>query len=121
MSEKFTPGPWWVQNGTDVFTGLNAKRRDGVESANNDGWHIADCSMGVTFDTDGQKRTLLPSEMVANAHLIAAAPEMYEALQAILPYVPISSASEGGAVARSWNVIAADKVRAALKKARGES
>ena len=60
-------------------------------------------------------------KMTANAHLISAAPEMYEALQAILPYVPISSASEGGAVARSGNVIAADKVRAALKKARGES
>ena len=81
MNEKFTPGPWEVQNGTDVFTGLNAKRRDGVASENNDGWHVADCSMGVTFDTDGQERTLKPSEMVANAHLIAAAPDLYEAVK----------------------------------------
>lgn len=115
MSEKFTPGPWLVQNGTDVFTGLNAKRRDGVESANNDGWHIADCSMGVAFDTDGQERTLLPSEMVANANLISAAPEMYEALDRISRRIQAGTLDEW-----SWQALV-DLAERTLKKARGEA
>jgi len=44
-----------------------------------------------------------------------------EALEAILPFIPSTSASEGGAARFSANVAAADKVRAAIAKARGES
>jgi predicted RNA-binding Zn-ribbon protein involved in translation (DUF1610 family) len=43
-----------------------------------------------------------------------AAPELLAALQAILPFVPVSSAKDGGAVKYSANVAAADAVRAAL-------
>ena len=42
-----------------------------------------------------------------------------QALQAIEPYIPISSASEGGAVRHSANVKAADLVRQALKQIGG--
>ena len=97
MSENWTRGPWRA-NG------------DKIESTS------GACRARIAIIDDGAG-----TNPAANAHLIAAAPELYEALQTILPYVPISSASEGGAVARSGNVIAADKVRAALKKARGES
>ena len=59
-------------------------------------------------------------ESQANAALIAAATDLYEALDAILPYIPISSVKDGGASRFAGNVIAADKVRAALSRARGE-
>ena len=55
----------------------------------------------------------------ANAQLIAAAPEMIEALLAISEFIPITTAAEGGASAYSANVHAADLVRAAIAKATG--
>ena len=55
-----------------------------------------------------------------DAHLMAAAPDMLEALEAILPFIPRTSASEGGASKYSENVKAADMVRAAINKARGQ-
>mgnify|MGYP001544477645 CR=1 FL=1 len=58
---------------------------------------------------------------IANGRLVAAAPELLEALQAILPFIPITSAKEGGASAYSENVRAADKVRYAIAKATGET
>lgn len=48
-----------------------------------------------------------------------AAPELLAALKAILPFVPVSSAKDGGAVKYSANVVAADAVRAAIALATG--
>lgn len=45
--------------------------------------------------------------------------ELVEALKAYLPFIPITSAKEGGASAFSENVRAADMFRAALAKATG--
>ena len=42
--------------------------------------------------------------------------ELTEALESIIPFIPKSSAKEGGAVAYSEAVRAADKVRAAIYK-----
>lgn len=66
---KWTHGPWGVWNGTDVFTNY--------ENAN-DGFHIADCNVHSPA-TDEYKDIPL-HEQIANANLIAAAPELYEAL-----------------------------------------
>lgn len=55
----------------------------------------------------------------ANARLIAAAPDMLDALEAILPWIPSTTAAEGGAARHSENVRAADMVRAAIAKAKG--
>lgn len=113
MNEKFTPGPWEVLNSADVFTAQNAKRRDGVASAYNDGWHIADCAMGVTFMPDGQTYVLELQEVIANAHLIAAAPDMYAVL---------SELEESSTYWSEYDVPIGipDRIMAALKKARGE-
>jgi len=42
--------------------------------------------------------------------------ELVEALEAIEPFIPVTSAKEGGASKYSANVHAADKVREALQK-----
>ncbi|MCT7285524.1 hypothetical protein N4J53_18685 [Proteus mirabilis] len=66
-------------NGTDVFTGLNSTNASGIKSDKTDGWQIADCSVGKTC-VDGEYVELSANEQIANAHLIAAAPELLEAL-----------------------------------------
>lgn len=58
-------------------------------------------------------------EWVMFSPLIAAAPELLEALIAIAKFIPITSASEGGASTYSAHVRAADKVRAAIARATG--
>ena len=45
--------------------------------------------------------------------------ELLAALEAILPWIPTTSASEGGAARFSANVQAADKVRAAIASVKG--
>ena len=80
---KHTPGPWEVLNETEVFTGLGADSGDGVKSLPSDGWMIADCGDCVTFTEIG------PAELgrdlrKANARLIAAAPDLLQALEGLL-------------------------------------
>ena len=77
---KFTPGPWEVVNGTDVFTGLGATNAAGVKADYTDGWHLADCSVGLTT-VDGQCIELSRQEQMANAHLMAAARDGFEAAE----------------------------------------
>lgn len=74
-----TPGPWFAVNATDVFTGLGASTRDGVSADTNDGWRIADCDVAVAF-VDGVEMEMGFSEKLANARLIAAAPDLLAAL-----------------------------------------
>ena len=70
----FTPGPWVVFNGVDIFT----TERHGKE---NDGHQIADCYVDYSSADDCG---IDMGKAEANAHLIAAAPDMYEALEALL-------------------------------------
>lgn len=66
MSEgKHTPGPWELMHTSDDWIRIGGNRLD------KGGRFVADCCNGAT-------ETL--SEDVANAHLIAAAPELLEAL-----------------------------------------
>lgn len=109
MSEmKHTPGPWEVG--------------DGVVSGSE---HIIYCDDATgsavatvlfePLDITGRSKT----ERRANAHLISAAPDMYEALKAAVDcgMVPVTSVSEGGAARFSRQVDVADMIRAALQKA----
>ncbi len=96
MSDKFTLGPW-LQTGRTVY------------ALNDSGYNSFYCSVQDAFMPE--------SELLANAQLIAAAPDMLDALQAILPFIPTTKASDGGACKYSANVAAADMVRAAIAKA----
>jgi hypothetical protein len=108
---KFTPGPWKAFFGTEnnsVLLGI------GEEST---GEGVADCGQIYCKGKFGIWRGKDP-EARANAHLIAAAPEMYEQLQSARDKVARLVAELGGdeyAVA-----MACDPYDATLCKARGE-
>lgn len=76
----FTPGPWDVKNDISVFSALGADSGDGYKAHSTDGWQIADCSEGLTF-VDGGMVDLSYDIKKANARLIAAAPDLLEALE----------------------------------------
>lgn len=105
MSTKFTPGPW--SGGKEVFL-----RTVELESV----------GLSLLF---GSFRT---EEAKANAHLIAAAPELYAALETARDYVASElhlerQKFEGYEQASDIASIEADiaTIDAALAKARGES
>ncbi len=102
MSEtKFTPGPWKV----DPKYSRDIQAPDGLD--------VATCCLSIL-----NRKVTTEEESIANAALIAAAPDMYEALEAaILEY-----GKPGG----PWNVPSSpgtwiDKAKAAIVKARGEA
>jgi hypothetical protein len=90
MDTKFTPGPWFAQRGEIV-------------SAND-----PICSMPTLYRASKDAKDAL----AADAALIAAAPEMFEALEEVR-----MCGNAGAKLSRA----ASDKVKAALRKARGEA
>lgn len=93
MTAQHTPGPWTVLTTAD-------KSRVVANARAGEGWTIAILRQGDT------------PEWAANARLIAAAPDLLEALEA-------ADAVLSGRV-RDLNYQVRDKVRAAIAKARGE-
>lgn len=94
QSNKHTPGPWWIDHADDV----DLPNHVGISSESHG------LLAQVVWKMDNHKRT--PS-CEANASLIAAAPELLEALQGFME----------GAEAMGWNTT---KARAAIAKATGE-
>lgn len=95
MSEKkFTPGPWVVYRDmpTDVVVSKSGE-----------------CSLATLDCGCGDRNT-----QRANAHLIAAAPELYEALDACLGLI-LNQEMQDGFESQQGHM-----ARAALAKARGE-
>lgn len=124
MKTTFTPGPWhWVNSVTDEPYDF---------SADPDGFSYADGSPSlrtVAEDRPGWSGRGLPTWILdaeplqygndeANARLIAAAPELYEALVLLLAEVDFSG--NGTAKDFGWPR-ATEAARAALAKARGEA
>lgn len=98
---KFTAGPW---------------------RADTDGYHIMKSSRAVAavFGVNGHGQ--IPAETKANAHLIAAAPEMYAALRKVLGYLDYPGNGKPPDSAGAATVeVCLEEVRDALAKARGES
>ena len=102
MKRKWTPGPWAVD-----------KRASFCVNADRDGSTGGVCSTGGYSASwrDGEELML---ENQANAHLISAAPELYEALEFM------RTCFECGCV-ESGKEIAIKRAKEALAKARGET
>lgn len=113
---KFTSGPWNIQNDYEIVNRKN---------------FIADC------DVDCGEDCLLEEDVIANVHLISAAPDLYEALAALIEYIPTEAVEcRGDKCRKPWciscfgedeaqeaMVIAENnfaKAITALSKARGE-
>jgi len=100
---KFTPGEWLVDGATVyalqdcVWLGLPTKEN--------------------RFSANVQGKAP-EEELIANAHLIAAAPDMYEALDTLVAVVGLTAFKHEGQ--RQALQEAVDLSVAALKKARGE-
>lgn len=113
---KHTPGPW-------VYSPdyrYDRDRTTGSEVVELVGYDVAS-EQSPVIGCEGIEAWFPNAE--ANARLIAAAPDLLEALLEAIDcgMVPISSAKEGGASAYSRQVRCADMIRAAIAKARGES
>lgn len=106
---KFTPGPWEV-----FFPVSSGATRPGVDAANGPTiilWGSPEDSEGVYGEGDG--------EAVNNAHLIAAAPELYEALRAIQDFCDDPNGSEKPETLASGLARLLPAARAAIAKAEG--
>lgn len=106
MNEKFTPGPWEVAgHHIEAVGDFKEKRCSGYGCNNN---FVCDLDDGEYHEYWDE------AECAANAHLIAAAPEMYRLLEYLADGVRF------GGLQHTDRSLAAeiDKV---LKKARGEN
>jgi hypothetical protein len=103
MATQFTPGPWCVTDRDDLFR-IREEASDAVLATTDDGGHPTE----AIFDYDEQR---------ANAHLIAAAPDLYAALEALVkeangfeswqrPYAALEPAFAALAKARAKQVSA---------------
>lgn len=107
---KHTPGPWEVHNGTDVYPVDDEKARFYVADCDPDNAPVASSLLepGEHPNTDATYE-----QAMANARLIAAAPDMLEALRRFEAYYP--------AGINPWLDEAASLARAAIAKAEGRS
>ena len=108
---KFTPGPWVIENGFDVFGPLGGESGDGIACDSNDGWQIAEVGDYLTT-VNGELVQLGFGPQRANLALIAAAPELYGALTEIMA---LESRDRIMPMGDEWG-----RARSALAKARGE-
>ena len=106
MDEKFTPGPWEA-DATHCRTAINS-----VATASNERKHIA--MVNIAKNPEYEITTV---EHNANAHLIAAAPDLYEALNRIYNKLLISDRDGESHISEKDGEMAL----AALRKARGEA
>ncbi len=120
MSEaKFTPGPWTLRKGFsdwglpcqhDLVIGEGETERDQIAGVPS----ITPYCMGAR-----QADREYAARQYANARLISAAPEMYEALKGVLPFM--EAAEKAGLVGDEGCFWPVESVRAALAKAEGRS
>ncbi len=105
METKHTPGPWEVEE---------LKRHFDQE-------YLSLHNNFILIGNENNSIAYIPAihpEAEANAHLIAAAPEMYEALKRLL--AAHDADVKHGSLIALGNSAAADQARAAIAKAQGE-
>lgn len=110
---KHTPGPWFEQTGFADDVEITADSRQGM---------VAICAMDLDFTGH------IGVEQEANARLIAAAPDLLEALETLdaswladFPAGPDGDYSGRFVSPAEEHVVIWRKIRAAIARARGES
>jgi hypothetical protein len=104
-NEKFTPGPWAIQQVHQILWVGTPKRNGQLDEL------ILHINQDVSYKDEKKERNL------ANAKLIAAAPEMYEALfQTFGGFIGILSVPHGSKLSVELNVDHVNKVLALLQK-----
>lgn len=104
---EHTPGPWRLGLGYADYLAIEAYYSD-----DDAWWPIAT----IELDEHGAKPT---PEQEANAHLIAAVPVMYEALEASRSFVQMI-ADENEGETQTWNMLTQIEQALALGKPREE-
>ena len=106
MTVQYTPGPWKLKPVDDRF--LYGTRVQGPER---------DDAFNCIADVPGGK----DPECLANARLIAAAPDLLEALKSLLIEGPKSVRDLGNLVDPITYTVALNNARAAIAKAEGDN
>lgn len=117
MSTKFTPGPWLLTEGGTVFA------LDETGGVNRFSAQIQD---GYSYYGRTHKDRISDEEAHATGQLIAAAPDLYEALEAAEAdltgkYTAICGGDADSAARFADRDPVIAQIRAALAKARGEA
>lgn len=108
MTAKHTPGPWFVEAGSEWQTTNAFGSTHSITVVDQYGdVGLSDESVAKVFATNAEVAS-------ANARLIAAAPELLEALQVML-----GTAGEDMTPAQRLPIM--EKARAAIRKATGET
>lgn len=108
MSEKnWTDGPWTIVDGGTCAIGDTMHYTCGIKESESDSYRGNICQIQSCDHING---AIHIDEAEANAALIAAAPDLYDALAAII--------NDGGKFVMTHGTLS--KARAALSKARGE-
>lgn len=108
---KHTPGPWVVQDETVIWTAVI----DPPETSYDIGVPVADLWVSKSFVGPAYNR----DEVAANARLIAAAPDMYEALEDLISSLEITWRNGFSAVEDVQKEL--EFARTAIRKAKGEA
>ena len=114
---KFTPGPWVVGPFDMIWPASDVELRDGK-------WREKVAEPRII--ASASKGNLLPHEDKANAHLIAAAPDLYEASEpfddlATLRVVHSPEWRDSDTITVIVSIGALRDIKAARAKARGEA
>lgn len=123
---KHTPGPWeadaedMAQGADDIFT-VSIRAANGQLVGSISAFTLlSDAENGVQYVTADSPTEAALLEAKANARLIAAAPELLEALRGMLEIYGVTAADlRGGTNTSSTEVECCEMAHAAIKKANG--